>query len=238
MRLKLLLRNPNGRIVTFNYQYRLAAFLKASIMSLPFDQKILGTNGYRFYTFSNLLTAEHTISKRGIMFQEAEWYISSPNVDFIEDLRTMFQYDSEIWVGNTGLEISSIELLPNGGIGTQRQLRTLSPLYVKGRSSTGKEKDLYPTVPGFYENLKENLVSRYQEYHNQLPDDIYFEIVKILDFKPKRIRMGGSYRRASMLKFIARGSSELMDFAYNAGLGQKEAQGFGCIGLYENNGTN
>jgi CRISPR-associated endoribonuclease Cas6 len=52
--------------------------------------------------------------------------------------------------------------------------------------------------------------------------------VDVKDVKPKRISIGNSFRRCSLMKMEVEASPELIGFAYDAGMGEKNAMGFGC----------
>ena len=49
----------------------------------------------------------------------------------------------------------------------------------------------------------------------------HFEVLDIDDFKAKRVTIGSSFRRCSLMKMTVEASPELIGFAYDAGLGEK-----------------
>lgn len=53
--------------------------------------------------------------------------------------------------------------------------------------------------------------------------------LEIRDVKPKRIRIADGYRRCSLFSVRIQASPEMLKFAYDAGLGGKNAMGFGCV---------
>ncbi len=91
-----------------------------------------------------------------------------------------------------------------------------------------KEVDLYPTEPKFYENLHRNLVERFSEFYGKAPVD-HFDVIETADIKPKRIKISEGYRRYNLISLRIQASPELLKFAYDAGLGEKNAMGFGCV---------
>jgi CRISPR-associated endoribonuclease Cas6 len=80
----------------------------------------------------------------------------------------------------------------------------------------------------FYENLKGNLLERYEEFSGQKIDSTFFE-AKVIGFKKKRVTINNSYRRCSLMDIVLKADPKLIEFAYDAGLGEKTAMGFGCI---------
>jgi len=89
--------------------------------------------------------------------------------------------------------------------------------------------DLYPKDAKFYENLHTNLVARYEEFYGRGVEHDFFDVLDVTDVKPKRISIGNSHRRCSLMKMTLEASPELLGFAYDAGLGEKNAMGFGCL---------
>ncbi len=49
--------------------------------------------------------------------------------------------------------------------------------------------------------------------------------------EPKRIKISEGYRRCNLMSLRIQASPELLKFAYDAGLGEKNAMGFGCVDL-------
>ncbi|HEY9246949.1 MAG TPA: CRISPR-associated endoribonuclease Cas6, partial [Candidatus Methanoperedens sp.] len=89
-----------------------------------------------------------------------------------------------------------------------------------------------PTEPKFYENLHRNLVERFNEFYGKAPSD-YFDVTETADIKPKRIKIAESYRRCSLMSLKIQASPELLKFAYDAGLGEKNAMGFGYMEIMD-----
>ncbi|MEF8848346.1 MAG: CRISPR-associated endoribonuclease Cas6, partial [Candidatus Thermoplasmatota archaeon] len=61
----------------------------------------------------------------------------------------------------------------------------------------------------------------------------FFEITDVENFKSKKVRIGNgkrkTFRRCSLMHFKMHTSEQLKKFAYNTGLGEKNAMGFGCM---------
>ena len=125
-----------------------------------------------------------------------------------------------------------MEILPQRRFSDSCTFRTLSPVYVKTmRKREGRlvVPDLYPNEPKFYENLHSNLASRYPEFQGHGIENEHFEVLDVTDVKPKRISVGNSFRRCSMMPMSLEANPELLEFAYDAGLGEKNAMGFGYV---------
>jgi CRISPR-associated endoribonuclease Cas6 len=77
--------------------------------------------------------------------------------------------------------------------------------------------------------LHRNLVARYEEYHGHKVEHDHFDVISVDNVKPKRISVGSDKRRCSLMTMTLQASPELLSFAYDAGLGEKNAMGFGCV---------
>jgi len=233
MRAKIHVKKANKLPVMFDYQYYLAAVMYRKLACVDFIKadETHRSEGYKFFTYSNLILEDKKACKRGLEFQNAYIVVSSPNKEFIRCFAQGFIQEPEFNLGKAKLLVEKVELLKEEQMGTKVELKTISPIYSKTLRETTHglvEWDLYPKDGKFHENIHKNLVERYLEYYRREPQD-NFEITSLLDFKPKRVSIDNSYRRCSLMRFVATGSQELLQFAYDAGLGEKNAMGFGCV---------
>ncbi len=193
--------------------------------------------GFKFYTFSNLVLMYRIHSESGLCFERAFFILSSPDDRFIKSFTEGLLQQPEFYLdgpnGRADFAIERIEILKEISPGEECWFKTLSPIYVKTmrkENETLREIDLYPTEPKFYENIHRNLINRFSEFYGKSPVDI-FDVIETADIKPKRIRIADSYRRCSLMSLKIQASPELLKFAYDAGLGEKNAMGFGCVDL-------
>ncbi|SNQ61193.1 CRISPR-associated endoribonuclease [Candidatus Methanoperedens nitroreducens] len=191
--------------------------------------------GFKFYTFSNLILMNKRHDKSGLCFERAFFILSSPDDRFIKSFAEGLLQQPEFYLdgpkGKANLGIERIEILKDFSFEDECWFKTLSPIYVKTirkENESLREIDLYPTEPKFYENLHKNLIERFSEFYGKAPAD-YFDVIETADIKPKRIKIAESYRRCNLMSLKIQASSELLKFAYEAGLGEKNAMGFGCV---------
>ncbi len=178
--------------------------------------------------------------KSGLCFGRGYFVLSSPDDRFIKSFAEGLLQQPEFYLdgpnGRVDFVIERIEIMQEISLSDESWFRSLSPIYVKTMRKQGnglKEIDLYPTEPKFYENLHRNLIERFSEFYGKAPVD-HFDVVETTDIKPKRIKIAGSYRRCSLMSLKIQASPELLKFAYDAGLGEKNAMGFGCVGVIDN----
>ena len=239
LRSKITIRNISKRPVNFDYQYGLASMLyfKLAEADIRLANETHAHQGFKFYTFSNLVLLNRDFCKSGLLFENAYFILSSPDDRFIKSFAEGLLMEPGFYLdgpdGKVDLVIERIEILEEITFGDECRFKTISPIYVKTmrKENEGlKEVDLYPKDPKFYENLHKNLIQRYSEFYDKAPQD-HFDIIEINDMKPKRIKISDGYRRCSLFSMLLQASPELLKFAYDAGLGEKNAMGFGCVDL-------
>lgn len=240
MRAKITVRKISRVPIHFDYQYGIASMLYARLATanVSLANEIHSHTGFKFYTFSNLVIEDWIPAKHGLNFTTAHFFISSPDIEFIRSFTEGLLLEPEFFLGTgekgmkVDFAIERVEILPTPVFSDSVIFKTLSPVYVKTqRKKDGRlvEVDLYPKDSKFYENLHTNLVERYKEFYGHGVEHDHFEVLAVDDFKGKRVSIGNSFRRCSLMKMTVEASPELIKFAYEAGLGEKNAMGFGCV---------
>jgi len=234
MRAQISVRKTSGMPLGYDYPYWLASMLLDRLGKANGDLAdfMHSHTGYKYYTFSNLVLEDRRRSKSSLQFDNAHFFLSSPDKKFIQGFASGLLQEPEFNLGHTEFVVKSIEILDKKEVPSRCRMKTLSPIYLKTvREVDGelKEWDLYAKDGKFHENLHKNLVSRYEEYHGEKPEKDFFEITKIHHFKGRRYTIHGDNRRCSELVFDVQGSPELLQFGYEAGFGEKNAMGFGCV---------
>lgn len=240
MRAKITITKQTKDHLNYNYQYNIASMLyhKLAETNIELANQTHAHTGFKYYTFSNLILHDKKPSKKGLNFNHAHFYLSSPDTRFIKGFTEALLTNPEFHLKGTRekikFTIQHIEIVPQPTFNNQCTFKTLSPIYIKTqRYQNGKltEHDLYPNEPKFYENLHKNLIERYTQYHNKPPHKDHFDITHLCNIKPKRIKIAENHRRCTLLTLHIQSTPELLQFAYDAGLGEKNAMGFGCIDI-------
>lgn len=244
MRCRVNIRKISTYPLHYDYQYGLASMLysKLALSNIGLADKTHSKKGFKFYTFSNLVLDDRVPEKNGLNFRTAHFFLSSPDPEFIRSFAEGLLLEPEFFLGNKEnkvyFRIERIEVLPVRDFSDTCTFRTLSPIYLKTlRKQDNKlvEFDLYPKDLKFHENLHKNLVSRYEEFYGSKIDKDFFEVLNIPNFKPKRVKIESNYRRCSLMILDISANPKLLQFAYEAGLGEKNAMGFGCVELLQTN---
>ena len=239
MRAKISISNPSGGTIPYDYQYALASMLYHRLAegNVELANEIHSHQNFKFYTFSNLVLQGKKDNRNGLAFKDAYFNITSPDIVFIRSFAEGLLNKPRFRLGRANLIIKEIRILPNISIGEECTFKTLSPIYIKTKRKVDdklQEWDLYPKDGKFHENAHKNLVERYEEFYDTELDEDYFEITDVSDFKGRRIKIAGSYRRCSLMTFKVNGAPALLNFAYDAGFGEKNAMGFGCLEVVDN----
>ncbi len=235
MRARVKVVAEGGSKIGYDYQYALASALYRKLeMADPQSASALHAyRGFRHYCFSGIAIKEGSVKETGLLLREGDLIVSSPSPDFLKPFLEGLLMDPELNLNGSSLNVESIEILPELKFDKPVvRLRTLSPIFVKTmRDVDGRlvEWELYPSDGKFYENLSKNLLERCRSYFGTHPADAHFQIRKLHWTKPKRVNISGTPRRCSLMEFDLEASSELTRFAYDAGLGEKNAMGFGCV---------
>jgi len=239
MRLKIFVEKVTDGPLNFNYQHWLASAIlrKISETKKEVSQRLHRKTKFKYYNFSNLIIEKKQVSKKGLYFKEAFFYFVSIDNDFLDGLATGVFKDLKFHLGAQQFIVKRIKVEDNEDIKSECTLRTLSPVYTKTlrKNKEGKLKpyDLTPKDLKFNENLHRNLLERYYRYYGRKPKQDFFEITKIHTLKLKRVLIKNSYRRCTLMTFDVQAGKELLEFAYNTGLGEKTGLGFGCIEVVE-----
>jgi CRISPR-associated endoribonuclease Cas6 len=83
----------------------------------------------------------------------------------------------------------------------------------------------------FSELIRKNLIHKYEAYYNKLPlrDDFSISPINKKGLKERVVIYKDYVIKGWDGEFLLEGSEELMNIAYNAGIGSKNSQGFGCV---------
>ena len=234
MRMLVHLRKHGETLFPYDYQYALSSVIYSKLRCAREDlaARLHASRGFKFYSFSNLLLKKCEFLESGLKFNEADLVISSPDREFIATFAEGLLASPEFTMLKRKFTVESLEVLECSRLGSREVLRTLSPILVRTlRDENGEKKEweLYPSDGKFYDNLHRNLVERYTAFYEHPPKEDIFEITKVLEVRPKRINIDGTPRRCSHMVFELTASPEMVSFAYDAGLGERQAMGFGCV---------
>ena len=234
MRLKIHLKAKNNFKVPFNYNHIVSSIIYNKIIDLDLAHELHSSNTFKFFNFSQLNIPKRKITEDGIIAKNGiiNFYLSSPNDLLIKNIVNGFVDNLEVKFKNETLNVTKIEALKTPEFSEKSELKTLSPIIIRDTQEIdGKTKriDLAPSDK-FFKAIETNLIKKYCRFNNLESTDkeinVYSEMANV---KRKRITIpkgpNTTYHRAYMM--------DLIEFAYDVGLGEKNSMGFGMIKYLE-----
>lgn len=242
MRLEIILKGKNNFKVPFNYNHILSAIIYNKIADLNFANELHSSKSFKFFTFSQIYIPKRRIVKDGIIAKDGviSFYISSPNDFLIKSLVDGFLEDLEISFQNQKITIQKIEALKTPEFSSKSEFKTLAPIIVRTKKEIDGELKIWDLAPSdkFFKSLENNLIKKYIKFNNLTKTDKKINIYSDMNFvKRKRISINKgnatTHHRAYMMDLILEGDLDLIEFAYDVGIGEKNSMGFGMIKLLE-----
>lgn len=242
MRLKINIKAKNNFKIPFNYYHILSSIIYNKIADLDLANELHDSSSFKFFNFSQLNIPKRKIVKDGILAKNGKinFYLSSPNDTLIRSLVDGFVEDLEIKFKNETLIVEKIEALKTPEFREKSEFKTLSPINIRDtKEIDGKIKriDLAPSDK-FFKGIENNLIKKYCIFNNIESTDKQIKVCsEMANVKRKRITIpkgpDTTYHRAYMMDLVIEGNVDLIGFAYDVGLGEKNSMGFGMIKYIE-----
>ena len=187
---------------------------------------------YKLFTFSKLYGV-YQIDKKNhkiTFFDNMRITISSAVKEFMEYLLNSVLIKNDfIDIGGAQAEISRVEVKEYPDLLHKFQVYTLSPVTVYSTLENKKTRFYNPFDMEFSEYIKKNLLHKCEAFYGKQPQNSDFSIKPIGAVKEARVNYKGFHIVAYNCEMEMEGSEELLRMAYDAGIGAKNAMGFGCI---------
>jgi CRISPR-associated endoribonuclease Cas6 len=258
MRFKITLnidKRECGDKLPFNYQYECSAVIY-KILSKS-DSKFsdwLHDNGFlankkqfKLFTFSRLFIPRFRIEDHmlKIVSDTIEWYISFvPEISTREFIQGIFK-EQEFELGNRQARIrcrvQSIERIPPPIFKENMMFETLSPMCLTLKRENGTDEYVAPTHPMARELILQNLLDKYKAFTgNDFPEkNVAFDFEVTGKPRSSLITIKADTPQESKIRgfscqFTMTAPEEIMQIAYDGGIGGKNSLGFGMIREVEN----
>lgn len=207
------------------------------------------TRRFKGFVFSSLFPerSDGRDARRGLLRLlpgQMRWHIASPLDEFLRAFASGLLQSGELRIGEARFAVEGVETLPTpelcSNAGEAMRFRCLSPV-VASVSQPGSRapKYLRPGDSEMSERLRQNLLGKHRALFGRAPTDDSLRIewdtkylqsrrndkhpgTKLIAYKDIRIV-------GVLCPFAMTGSMELMRLALEAGLGEKNAAGFGFV---------
>ena len=191
---------------------------------------------YKLYTFSKI-NGKFRMDKHNrkiVFYEDMRITISSAIDEFMEYLLSSVLIESNpINIGGAIVDISRVEVKDTPELSNKVQVCTLSPVTAYSTLENKQTKFYNPFDMEFSQYIKNNLLHKYEAYYGKQPKYADCIIKPIGAVKEARVNYKGFHIRAYNCELEMEGSEELLKMAYDAGIGGKNSQGFGCIEIKE-----
>lgn len=239
MRLKISLKSEKTNLqIPFNYNHILSAIIYKKIIDLDLAYKLHSSVSFKFFTFSQLNISKRKMIKEGFISKDGRisFFISSPNDILIKSLVQGFLDDLTVNFKGENLLVENVELLKSPEFKNKMEFKTLSPVIVRKKKEIDGELKIRDIAPGdeFFKALENNLIKKFIKFNNleETNKEIKF-YSEMKNVKRKRIAIEKgpqtTYHRAYLMDIILEGDLDLIKFAYDCGIGEKNSMGFGCL---------
>ena len=242
MKLHIYLSSKNTIHLPVHYNHLLQAMLLNSIEDEQY-RTFIHDEGYHYekrqfklFTFSKLNGKYNLFKdKKFIDFeQEITLTVSSSQESFIKQLEQGIKGKS-LRLGSNELQVTKLIVKEEALVGDYLKIRTLSPIVAYSTTiEAGKKKTLYYTPKDelFSKVLRENIIKKYKAiYGEEQLENNDFEVLSIATEKYQKsvIYYKNFIINGYSGNYVLLGNPTLIQLALEAGLGGKNAQGFGCI---------
>jgi len=194
-----------------------------------------GKRNFKLFTFSRLM-GKVRIEKGVFSFTPPlHLTISSPYTEILKDLAENFLREEEIWLNRHRLYIDSINVHFPPPMDGELTVRMLSPVTIYSTlvKGDGSRKTYYynPYEDEFQTLIKENMIKKYLAFYGKEPPEgsLSIEPLKVSKNDEKIVIYKNFVIKGWMGTYRLKGHPELLKLAYDAGLGAKNSQGFGCF---------
>ena len=222
------------------------------------DRGYMGPDGKprKLFTFSRLQITPKAIFKPSHIVikknSQIDLIISTPMFEeFVQSL-VMGLFENQMMEidGAHGQRIKFpimvVTRVPEPAFGSEMHYRTLSPLVLKTVVDGEKGRQTYyyrPYDDGLANAVMHNLIGKYQTIHGTVPSDQKLDFQLDEKYIQKRggpekisnlITLREGHANATQIKgfscpFVFKGSRELIETAWHAGVGDHTGMGFGCV---------
>ncbi len=233
MRIKIQISCENGFFVPFKRAYETSFFIKDILKEAGIEEP--------YFNFSPFRSMNREISDEGVMLRNPiVLYITSPIENYIKIIEAYFAKNREINLYNTSLKIEKTVIFPPFEAENDTyKFKCLSPItvYKKFLTKDKEEKEAFlnPHDSEFYSVIRTNLIEKFRRIYGKPPlkSHLYIQFDKNYLIKKRKIsklvEIKGKKYKAWLSPFTMSGNKEIIQIAYDWGIGQLNSYGLGMI---------
>ena len=241
MKLELIVK-AEGVCIPMHYNHMIQAALLGALKDKAYKE-FMHDEGYRYekrsyklFTFSKIIGSNIKVAEqKKIKFMgEVKLIVSSSQRKFIMQLKEGVE-EKGLRLGKWNCDVVSARVLEEWLVGSYLKVETLSPVvaYSTILENEKKRTKYYgPLDQEFGLILRENVIKKYKAITGKEElEDENFDVVAIAgeEYKKSIVYYKDFVIVGFSGKFMLVGNPSLIQLVLEAGLGGKNAQGFGCI---------
>jgi len=235
MRFKLKLKNSKETKLRVDYSIELAHsinnFLDPEYLKyIENGAYLLNKKIFKPWTFSRLFFENYTFTNKEIRVLPGELYFIVSTIDdnFAYYFLRGVLKEKCLKLFEEYFEIRSVSVL-NQFPRKQIICRTISPIIIKEVQTIEPTCSEFEAI--FVEGIRKNLISKAKAFKNIniMPEKVEVQIINKEKIKRKTLHIKNELYIGYDLLLRIKSLPEIIEIAYNCGLGVKNALGFGCV---------
>ncbi len=231
MKITITMKPGEEFSIPLSYHYQVQSMLYNLLKGEPkyadfLHESGFGT-GFRLFTFGEFGGEYHIGGNQMIISGKISLEVRSPLTEFCQILKKTLLDNEEVRLFDRTLEVKMIET-DNKMISEDFvKIKTLSPIVARFNQKDAPTVYYSPEQAEFADLIRRNLIVKYKTFSGIENDNFSFHYTG----GAKRVvtQYKGTWVNAYHLNAELSGDPELIDFAYQTGLGSRSAQGFGMV---------
>ena len=232
MQIKVMLSTKKELVIPLNYNYQLQSSIYRVLGDNPEYADFIHNDGYgryRMFTFGPI-KGKYTINDRKMVINGNICFeVRSPSEEFCDVFEHSLLMRDTLCLFDTELEIRQVELSDIHIEKNIVDIVTVSPIAARYNLQDGSTIYYSPDQEEFTTLICRNLIAKYNAYTGKNGDTVSFRYTG--NSKKIVTRYKNIWVTAYHLNGELCGTPELLDFAYQTGLGSRSAQGFGMFNI-------
>ena len=237
MQIRLVMQPEKPLVIPFNYNYQLQSALYAMLGEVGesdfwHDNGFGDTAKFKGFCFGKLNGRYHadTAVKKLCFADEVKLEVRSPSFAFIDSFQRALEQTPFLKLFDTRLNVTDAALfnkhLPGGSV----KLTAVTPVVIHRTLPDGHTFFFTPEDDEFYEGICNNAARKYESITGQASPEILLS--PLGEFKKTVTKYKDFYITGYTGSFEIKTELKVTEFLYNAGLGEKNSQGFGFVEEY------
>lgn len=234
MQIKITLSPKTEFLMPLNYNYQLQSSIYSMLRENPQYADFLHDKGfgsektmYRMFTFGAVNGSYMFLNGKLAIKGNIKFEVRSPSIDFCSIFERSLLMRDTLKLFDNELEIRQVELDDYHVEQNKVNIVTVSPIAARFNVQDGSTIYYSPEQEEFSKLICRNLIAKYSAYTGRNDENVSFRYTG--NSKKVVTRYKNIWITAYHLNAEISGTPELLDFAYQTGLGSRSAQGFGMF---------